>query len=291
MQVAHGTGCRAGDPRRSRAQRTAAVRRARESADAAIRHLQAQLATAKLVIARLEMESRAFRVEVTDELQARLMLIAPALQAQIHDVEVPIVVRMRRNAAAHVFDVPAVAIAETSQRELNAMQRSRSWACGSGAEARAPGVWQPLGPSAVVEAAAAPTVEVPFVESAMREVSPVFVPVANAWEPLPPPPAGPAAIIGPLWGMTALPAAAAPAAAAHRDADGEGPGAAARAWVPAGLPRDPGEGLLFANGSAAATDPSTSTPSAKGLSLSRVVACDSEDDGLLNEYDLSDFDV
>ncbi|CAK0812768.1 unnamed protein product [Prorocentrum cordatum] len=130
----------------------------------------------------------------------------------------------------------------------------------------------------------------PTVESAMREDAPVFVPVANIREPLPPPPAGPAAIIWPLWGMSALPAAAAPAAAAHRDADGEGPGAAARARVPAGLPRDPGEGLLFANGSAAAADPSTSTPSAKGLSLSRVVACDSEDDGLLNECDLSDFD-
>ena len=42
---------------------------------------------------------KAHRVEVADELHARLQLIAPALLAELEDVEIPAVARIRRNAA------------------------------------------------------------------------------------------------------------------------------------------------------------------------------------------------
>ncbi|CAK0871861.1 unnamed protein product [Prorocentrum cordatum] len=84
-------------------------------------------------------------------------------------------------------------------------------------------------------------------------------------------------------------------------AAGEGSGAAALAWVPVGLPQDPGEGLLFANGGASSSDPFSATAwpsagvrspsaSASAFTLSRIVAPDSEDDACQNEYDPSDFD-
>ncbi|CAK0873314.1 unnamed protein product [Prorocentrum cordatum] len=63
-------------------------------------------AVSTLKLATLEEQSQALRVEVKGELQASLTLIAQVLQAQMEDIEVSIVVRMRRNTAAHELDVP-----------------------------------------------------------------------------------------------------------------------------------------------------------------------------------------
>ena len=67
------------------------------------------------------------------ELEERLALIAPVLQAGLMGVEAPTRVKQRRNAAAHCFQVPASLIAVASGCELNRIQRSG--ACGRGERA------------------------------------------------------------------------------------------------------------------------------------------------------------
>ena len=57
------------------------------------------------------------------ELVHRLLLVAPVLAAGLCGAEVATLVRRRRNAAVHVFDVAAASIAVASSSALNRYQR------------------------------------------------------------------------------------------------------------------------------------------------------------------------